>query len=564
MRALLLPVLMLPALCGCAGGLNCGAAPDQQVAVIHDNPTLVQIADHQFLWETVADVVDDYFKIEREEPVRLIGNTLTEGHLETFPEVSPTILEPWRHDTASPEQRIENTLQSIRRRARVRVIPTNGGFWVEVHVLKELEDVLRPEHATSGAAIARYDETLTRIVNPIGGQEVNRGWIPQGRDCVLEQRILEHIHSRLGVTRCPPQPPTSQLGATGLGATGVSPVPSDKHWQDASATHAGQPDATDVPSMFLCSYRQDASAAEDELFVVRGQMPPATPDPITVAEPLNSAAGPPGTGYLGGQCDPLLGQSEIAPSCLAMAGSAVYGRLTRLGQDVSLDYQHFYSGPSLLLAAAALGTGAVLANTSLDQHFQNWYQADVRSTGTNDFAKIAKEFGNGNIMIPVFAASAILGPYLPSTAVGNTVGEWGDRCVRTVLVGGPPVLLLQWGLGASRPSDPGVDSHNSYWHPFNDTHGVSGHAFIGALSFINAAKMSDSILFKTLMYGLSTFPGWSRINDNDHYLSQVVLGWSFAYLAATAVDNSELSKRKFMIVPLPMENGMGVGAVCQW
>ena len=78
---------------------------------------LVQGGDHQSLWETVSDVIDDYFKIEREEPVRLIGDTLTEGRLETFPEPSPTILEPWRLDTASREQRIENTLQSIRRRA---------------------------------------------------------------------------------------------------------------------------------------------------------------------------------------------------------------------------------------------------------------------------------------------------------------------------------------------------------------------------------------------------------------------------------------------------------------
>jgi len=46
-------------------------------------------------------------------------------------------------------------------------------------------------------------------------------------------------------------------------------------------------------------------------------------------------------------------------------------------------------------------------------------------------------------MIPVFVASAILGPYLPCAAVGNTVGEWGDRCARACSWG-PPVLLLQW------------------------------------------------------------------------------------------------------------------------
>jgi hypothetical protein len=536
MRALLLPLLLLPAVCGCAGGLHCDSTAGQPAAMLQDNPMLVQVADHQALWETVSDVVDDYFKIEREEPVRLIGNTLTEGRLETFPEPSPTILEPWRHDTASPEQRIENTLQSIRRRARVRVIPAGSGYWVEVHVLKELEDVLRPEHSTAGAATARYDDTLTRIVNPIGGQEVNRGWIPQGRDCVLEQRILGHIRERLGATRCPPRTAASPTGAATLGAT-----------QRRTQSYCVQ-------------IGRSETASYETVRLVRCQMPPATPEPVTVAEPLKFDTV--GCEARRTDCDGEF--SSAGQSGIAATSAACYERLSKCGHDISLDYQHFYSCPSLALAAAAMGTGAVLANTNLDQQFQNWYQADVRTSGTDGFSGLAKELGNGYTMIPVFAGAALLGPLCRCTPAGEVVGQWGDRCVRSVLVGGPPVLLLQWGLGAARPSPPGDDSHNSYWRPFADMHAVSGHAFIGALAFINAAKMCDNILFKALMYGLSTLPGWSRINDNDHYLSQVVLGWSFAYLAATAVDHSEQSKHQFTIVPLPMDGGMGVGATCQW
>ena len=40
----------------------------------------------------------------------------------------------------------------MRRRAVVRVIPAQGGHWVDVAVFKELEDVVKPEHATAGAA----------------------------------------------------------------------------------------------------------------------------------------------------------------------------------------------------------------------------------------------------------------------------------------------------------------------------------------------------------------------------------------------------------------------------
>ena len=168
------------------------------LTVWHENPTLLPAADYQCVWETVVDVVDDYFAVDREEPVRLVGDTLTEGRLDSYPLVGATIFEPWLHDSADWQQRMESTLQSIRRRAVVRVIPAEKGFWVEVAVFKELEDVVHPEHSTAGAATFRYDNTLTRVVNPVSEQEINEGWIPQGRDAVLEQRILGQMRARFG------------------------------------------------------------------------------------------------------------------------------------------------------------------------------------------------------------------------------------------------------------------------------------------------------------------------------------------------------------------------------
>ncbi len=203
MRWLVAILWMVLPISGCAPGpvytmVPPAAAGGQPLVLLHDNPTLLPIADHQCAWETVVDVIDDYFEIEREEPVRLIGEELTGGWLETYPQPAATIFEPWRGDSVGRAERIENTLQSMRRRAVVRVEPTQGGFLVDVAVFKELEDVVRPEHATAGAATFRYDNTLTRVVNPVGEQEINRGWIPQGRDTALEQRILGHLQSRSG------------------------------------------------------------------------------------------------------------------------------------------------------------------------------------------------------------------------------------------------------------------------------------------------------------------------------------------------------------------------------
>ncbi len=184
---------------GCAPSSQWSGQPGQlgdYLPVCYDNPVLLGVADHHLAWEAVVDVVDDYFAIKREEPVRPIGNTMTEGRLDTFGKVGATIFEPWLQDSANGRERIESTLQSIRRRAVVRVIPAEHGYWVDVAVFKELEDVVQPERSTAGAATFRYDDTLTRVASAVDEQAVNEGWIPQGRDTALEQRIIAQLQAR--------------------------------------------------------------------------------------------------------------------------------------------------------------------------------------------------------------------------------------------------------------------------------------------------------------------------------------------------------------------------------
>jgi hypothetical protein len=197
MRNAVAAILILAAFGGCGTEPMWTAPPSQTGAAPgYANPIFIPVADPQWAWESVVDSVDDYFRIEREEPVRMIGGVLTEGGITTIPEVSPTIFEPWRHDTVDPEQRWENTLQTMRRRAVVRVIPAQGGHWVDVTVLKELEDLPRPEHATAGAATLRYDSSLVGIVNPGVGGPTTKGWIAQGRDASMEQQIIADLLSR--------------------------------------------------------------------------------------------------------------------------------------------------------------------------------------------------------------------------------------------------------------------------------------------------------------------------------------------------------------------------------
>lgn len=166
----------------------------------------MQARDPLILWENLVDVVDNYFEIASESPVRDFGGVVTEGRLETRPKIAATWLEPWHRDSVDRYSRLEATFQTVRRRAEIRVSPRDGGYWISVQVFKELEDLAMPSGATASTATFRNDGSLNRVESPIGEMQAHAGWIPLGRDTALEQRIVEEIGGRFGVVVPSPNP----------------------------------------------------------------------------------------------------------------------------------------------------------------------------------------------------------------------------------------------------------------------------------------------------------------------------------------------------------------------
>ena len=192
-------VALFLGLCGCSHhSLFAPSAGDVTPAgaLGIENPLFVPIADPEFVWDQVIDEVDNFFKISSEDRVRVVGNVLTEGRIETYPTAGATFLEPWRKDAATPYEKMFSTLQSVRRHAAVRVAPTEGGYSIEVAVFKELEDVSRPEHATAGGVSLRHDGSLVRVDLDTEAPPTTLGWISQGRDTALEGRIINRLRDR--------------------------------------------------------------------------------------------------------------------------------------------------------------------------------------------------------------------------------------------------------------------------------------------------------------------------------------------------------------------------------
>lgn len=176
------------------------------------NPLIVPLADRWWVMDQISDQLDDYFRIYREERIRIIDSVMTEGWIETHPRIGSTLLEPWHKDSTPGFEKAHSTLQTVRRFAKVRVIPTGNSYAIDVKVFKELEDLDQPVGSVVSGPAIRHDNALdVDRLNP--WLATKRGaWIPMGRDISLEQLILRNIQNRLAQGQGNPGQPVSATG----------------------------------------------------------------------------------------------------------------------------------------------------------------------------------------------------------------------------------------------------------------------------------------------------------------------------------------------------------------
>jgi hypothetical protein len=154
------------------------------------NPLMVPSTDFETVWMACITSVDDYFDIASENRLQM--------KIVTEPRVGATIFEPWSGDSVGFYERLESTLQTIRRHAVITVSRTpTGAFAVKVEVNKELEDMIRPERQNNGRAVFDNEFPVNRARDYVGPVPLPNGYIPRGRDVKLERAILAKIKEKL-------------------------------------------------------------------------------------------------------------------------------------------------------------------------------------------------------------------------------------------------------------------------------------------------------------------------------------------------------------------------------
>ncbi len=149
----------------------------------------LQVADGQrdALWERAVVVLNrNHFQVARESKL--------EGIIETEYRGGANILEPWHPDSVGFLNRMESTLQSIRRRVTINMQSSGAGtMLVNVRVDKEIEDLPGLAANYEGGATFPEYQPLNRDLDQVVGQSGPSRWLPVGRDPLLERKLTNEI-----------------------------------------------------------------------------------------------------------------------------------------------------------------------------------------------------------------------------------------------------------------------------------------------------------------------------------------------------------------------------------
>jgi len=151
------------------------------------NGLLIPSSSVHSTWERAVSVLhQNHFRIARESKM--------EGLIETEYRAGANILEPWHPDSVGLQNRLESTVQSIRRKVVISFGQNSTDqVMVSVRVHKEIEDVPDPTVACADGASSSESNVFDRDTDQVNGLSSTSRWLSRGRDPHLEARLVAQI-----------------------------------------------------------------------------------------------------------------------------------------------------------------------------------------------------------------------------------------------------------------------------------------------------------------------------------------------------------------------------------
>jgi hypothetical protein len=184
-----------------------------------------------------------------------------------------------------------------------------------------------------------------------------------------------------------------------------------------------------------------------------------------------------------------------------------------------------YSGPLISGETAAI-TGLLFGAALLgDRSFRQEVQSH-RSTTTNSLAKIGKTLGEWQFLVPAISGGLLAGQLSGSRDLKRVMFHAGAAAILATGV----TTGLKYSIGRTRPGASG-DPHQyrpfSGWNSFPSGHTAAAFAFATSIADETGDSWSDVIL-----YSGATLTALSRVHDDRHWASDVIIGALMGHVSA--------------------------------
>jgi membrane-associated phospholipid phosphatase len=143
--------------------------------------------------------------------------------------------------------------------------------------------------------------------------------------------------------------------------------------------------------------------------------------------------------------------------------------------------------------------------------------------------------------------------------------EAGEMMGEALILADAATFIIKESSGRGRP---GVTSKKGDFKPLSfrseydslpSMHTSSSFALASVL-----AATSDSFVMKTTYYGAAAFVGFSRLYQNKHWASDVLLGAVTGELCGRVVTGFHAGKNRLALAPQADEHGAGLALVGTW
>jgi len=160
---------------------------------------LVEVADPDAadrLYDAAKDTLRRYrFRLDRVDRRAWV--------ITTHPQSSQHFFEFWRRDVHSAYDWFDATMNPVRRRVEVSMLPVGdlGNVQLSLTVVKERLSMPDRQFNDAGAAYQFFGYSLPATTGQAVISRADEQWISQGRDAAVEQYLLDEILARAGMTK---------------------------------------------------------------------------------------------------------------------------------------------------------------------------------------------------------------------------------------------------------------------------------------------------------------------------------------------------------------------------